>query len=487
MTFENHPALQNRPAVEDVGTFLKENLMSKWVVRLSVLLAMIVSMTARAQSNSAKPNIVVILADDLGYADIGAQGQLPDVRTPNVDSIAKAGVRFTNAYVSCPICSPSRAGFITGRYQTHFGHEFNPGPNESPNFGLPLDQITLPQVLKEAGYTTGMVGKWHLGFRPEMRPQKRGFDEFFGFLAGAHSYNDVGKGRQAVMEGDTAVESSDYLTTEFGKRAADFVERHANDDKPFFLYLAFNAVHDPQQAPEKYLEKFKDVKDQNRQMLLAKLACMDDEVGRVLGALRKHNIEDNTLIVFFSDNGGPTRGNGSRNDPLRGVKGQVLEGGIRIPFMIQWNHHIPAGKVDDRPIISLDIFPTALEVAGAKPPKDVALDGVDLLPFLTGEQEGAPHQSLFWRIGPQWAVRDGNLKLVHRPAEGGIRLYDLSKDIKEEHDLSESNPDDVKRLQKEYDEWNAKNEKPRWYDTRDVKHARQQKHEGASSQPADQE
>jgi arylsulfatase A-like enzyme len=428
---------------------------------LFVLLACAIG--ARAQTPS-RPNILLIVADDLGYADVGAQGILPDVRTPNIDRIAKAGTRFTNAYVSCPVCSPSRAGLLTGRYQTHFGHEFNPGQREVPNFGLPLDQVTLAQALKDAGYTTGALGKWHLGYTPDMHPMKRGFDEFFGFLGGSHSYIDPSPGRlprNELRRGDTLVKDVTYLTDDLGHEAVKFIDHHAKEEKPFFLYLSFNAVHTPQQATQRYLDRFKDVPDKMRQMLLAKLSAMDDAVGEVLDKLRDNKIEDNTLIIFLSDNGGPTPTNGSRNDPLRGHKGQMLEGGIRVAYMMQWNGHIPAGKVYDKPVISLDIFPTALAAAGANAPANVKLDGVNLLPFLKGESDQSPHDALYWRFGALWAIREGNLKLVNQPDEG-TRLYDLESDIRESKDLSGERPEDRKRLQEKYDAWNALNVPARW-------------------------
>jgi arylsulfatase A-like enzyme len=414
-----------------------------------------------------RPNVVLIVADDLGYADIGAQGRMKDVRTPNVDTIAKNGVRCTSGYVSCPVCSPTRAGLMTGRYQQRFGHEFNPGPNESADFGLPLDQVTLAQALKSAGYVTGMVGKWHLGFRPEMRPPRRGFDEFFGFLAGAHSYVQTGEGRNAILRGDQPVGEVEYLTDAFGKEAAAFVERHhAAGGKPFFLYLPFNAVHTPPQVTEKYEKRFADVTDPRRRMLLAKLSALDDAVGLVLEKIREHKLEKDTLIFFISDNGGPTASNGSRNDPLSGFKGEVKEGGVREPFLIQWTGHLPAGKVYDHPVISLDLFPTALAAAGARAPDGVQFDGVNLLPYLNGETADAPHKALYWRYGPQWAVRQGNLKLRHAADDDHSKLFDLAADPAESHDLSAKRPDDVGRLRTEYEQWNAKNQPPRWHSTR---------------------
>jgi arylsulfatase A-like enzyme len=439
-------------------------------IRIAVLLLCTLFLTG-VRADNKRPNIVIFLADDLGYADVGAQGILKDVRTPNIDAIAKAGTRFTNGYVSCPVCSPTRAGLMTGRYQTRFGHEVNCGPDPAPNFGLPVDQVTIAQALKDAGYTTGAFGKWHLGFNANQHPLKRGFDEFYGFLGGAHSYLQAVVGdpyRGAIMRGTEPVKSITYTTDDFAREATDFVEHHANDEKPFFIYLPFNAVHGPPQATAKYLERFKDVKEKKRHVLLAKLSALDDGVGQVMNKLREHKIEDNTLIFFLSDNGGPTGGNGSRNDPFRGVKGQVFEGGVREPFMVQWNGHIPAGKVDDRKVISLDIFPTALAAAGAATPSNVQFDGVNLLPYLTGEKKEDPHDSLYWRFGPKWAVRDGNMKLLHEPAEGTL-MFDLAKDPSEKHDLSKERPDEFKQLKAKYDAWNAKNIPQLWHDSREGK------------------
>ena len=464
--------------------------MKCWVVLLS-LLACCVSCAATDQKAAAKseakagpaspPNIVYIIADDLGYADIGAQGFSKDVKTPNIDGIAKSGVRFTNGYVSCPVCSPTRAGLMTGRYQQRFGHEFNPGPDPSADFGLPLDEVTLPQTLKSAGYVTGMVGKWHLGFAPEQHPNKRGFDEFFGFLAGAHGYNAVGAGNNALMRNQKPLESTEYLTDAFGKEAAAFVEKHGGKGKPFFLYLAFNAIHSPMEAPAKYQDRFASVTDPNRKTMLGMLSAMDDAVGRVMEALAKQGVTDNTLIVFHTDNGGPTRNNGSINTPLRAFKGDVYEGGVRVPFLMQWKGRLPEGKVYDHPVIALDMFPTMVAAAGATPPAGVKLDGVDLMPHLLSANEAPPHQALFWRFGAQrWAVRDGNMKLVHNGSQAATELYDLSSDPAEAKDLAAAQPEVVKRLQATYDKWSGEMEKPRWQDSRT---RRQQQRAADGEQP----
>jgi arylsulfatase A-like enzyme len=434
-------------------------MMRGWIpVLLVAALALMAPGVTRAATT--KTNVVMIVADDLGYADIGVQAVSKDVRTPNIDSIAKAGARFTAGYVSCPVCSPSRAGFITGRYQERFGYEANPIAKFDNIFGLPLDQATLADEFKGNGYATGAFGKWHLGDRPEFHPNRRGFDEFYGFIGGMHSYTRNGKGFNALQHNGTPVDEKEYLTDALTREAVSFIDRHK--DGPFFLYLPYNAVHVPQEAPKKYQDRFPDVADEKRKLMLAMLSAEDDGVGRVLAALHDHGLDENTLVIFFSDNGGPTRGNASRNAPFRGFKGQVWEGGIRIPFMVRWTGRIPAGQVLDRPVISLDIFPTALAAAGIEPRKGLALDGVNLLPWLTGARQDVPHDILYWRFKPAWAVREGDFKLVFAQGEDKPELYDVAKDPGEAKDLATEQPDVAKRLQAKFDAWNAQLMAPRW-------------------------
>ncbi|HNT88139.1 MAG TPA: sulfatase-like hydrolase/transferase, partial [Candidatus Hydrogenedentes bacterium] len=354
--------------------------------------------------DAARPNIIVILADDLGYGDLGVTG-CKDVPTPHIDAIATGGVRFTHGYVSCPVCSPTRAGLMTGRYQQRFGHWYNPGPpvDEQPNIGLPLSETTIADRLKEAGYATGLVGKWHLGLGPEFHPMKRGFDEFFGFPHGSHSYVDSrADTKNPIMRGTEAVDEPAYLTEAFTREAVDFIRRRAG--APFFLYLSYNAVHGPLQAPDAYLERFKAIEDETRRTYAAMLSALDDGVGAVLAALREKGIEEDTLVFFLSDNGGPIAVNGSRNTPFSGAKGTLQEGGIRVPFFLRWPERLPAGRTCDLPVISLDILPTCLAAAGGALPSDAPLDGVNLLPYLAGN-EGAPHDYLFWRYHDGAAVR----------------------------------------------------------------------------------
>ena len=375
---------------------------------------------APAAAAGQKPNILVIVADDLGYGELGCQGW-KDIPTPHIDSIARNGVRFTSGYVSCPVCSPTRAGLMTGRYQQRFGHEFNPGPVElaSDTFGLARDETTLAERLKAAGYATGLVGKWHLGTREGFRPTERGFDEFFGFLGGSHPYLSNGRRRGEIMRGTERFVEPDYLTDAFKREALAFIGRH--HAQPFFLYLAFNAVHAPLQATAKYRARFPGIEDEKRQTFAGMLSAMDDAVGAVLAQLHDLGLEEKTLVFFISDNGGPTPQTTSRNDPLRGTKATTWEGGIRIPFMIQWKGHVPPGKVDERPVISLDIHPTALAAAGVGLPTEKKLDGVNLLPFLEGSSAALPHEFLFWRFGapdgrPQGRLEDHASRFAARRA-----------------------------------------------------------------------
>jgi len=425
------------------------------------------------EARPRKPNVIVIISDDQGYADVGVHG-CKDVPTPHLDSIASNGVRFTNGYVSCPVCSPTRAGLTTARYQQRFGHEFNTGPQPGSlreYVGLPLTEVTMADAMKAAGYVTGAVGKWHLGMRPKYHPFKRGFDHFFGFQHGGHSYLKLKPdGYNPIQRGDKPIHEKEYLTDAFSREAVAFINRHKA--KPFFLYLAYNAVHTPMEATAKYLDRFPDIKDRKRRIYAAMLAAMDDGVGAVLKALRDAGIEDDTVVFFLSDNGGPTRANASLNTPLRGYKGTMWEGGIRVPFFIQWKRRLPAGKTYDQPVIALDIFPTAVAAAGGTMPADRPIDGVNLLPYLEGEKPGPPHDALFWRMGPRHAVRKGHWKLVQMAAQP--ELYDLAADIGETTDLAAQKPDVLKDLADTYAAWDAQMAKPLWAPPRRGKRPKRQ-------------
>ena len=425
-----------------------------------------------AQQKTRKPNIIILLADDLGYADVSMHGS-KDIKTPHIDSIATNGVRCTNGYVSAPYCSPTRAGLMTGRYQQRFGHEFNPViAKNGGKDGLPLDQRTMADLLRAAGYVTALIGKWHLGEEKTQHPQSRGFDEFFGFLTGMHSYLEADdKSQGPLLRGREKAQLNGYLTDVLATEATQFIER--NKDRPFFLYLAFNAVHTPMEAPEANEKEFAKESDAKRRTYLAMTRKLDDAIGQVLAKLRELNLEEDTLVFFLSDNGGPTTKfapNGSRNFPLRGSKGDTWEGGIRVPFVVMWKGRLPAGKTYDHPVISLDILPTSLSAAKATPKMDKALDGVNLLPFLDGKKTDAPHAALFWRFGSQMAVRQGDWVLV-RPSMGAkeyekiaktAMLFNVKEDIGQQKDLADENPVRVRMMQSEWDRWNAELMTPRW-------------------------
>lgn len=445
---------------------------------LALLVAWLIPSQREAQAaDGARPNIVLIVADDLGYADLGFQGGR-DVPTPHLDALAASGVRCSNGYVSGPYCSPTRAGLLTGRYQQRFGHEFNPGPRADGRVGLPLSQATLADRLKSAGYATGLVGKWHLGATPAFHPQRRGFDEFFGFLGGGHTY--FAEQSADIYRGTEVVKEPAYLTDAFGREAVSFIERHKG--YPFFLELAFNAVHTPMDATDARRARFASIADTTRRTYAAMLSALDDAVGGVIGALRASGLEENTLIVFISDNGGPTMLgttiNGSRNDPLRGSKRTTLEGGIRVPFVLSWKGRLPAGRVYDKPVIQLDVLPTALAAAGVAPKADWGLDGVDLLPFLGKDHEKAPHETLYWRLGGQAAIRRGDWKLVRYdrtvdtpgarsnaaagPPLSPFRLYNLAEDVGEAHDRSSEYPDKARELLTAWEDWSRTLARPLW-------------------------
>ncbi len=424
-----------------------------------------------AQLISAHPNIVVILADDLGYGDVSFNG-CPDFSTPNIDSIASNGVSCPDGYVTHPFCSPSRAGLLTGRYQQRFGHENQPEYDATnPLLGLPMEEILLPQILKPAGYVCGAIGKWHLGYAPNFHPLARGFDEFFGFLGADSPYYNA-----QILDGYTTITETAYLTDAFTREAVSFIDRHAT--QPFFLYLPYNAVHSPfDRPPQIYLDRVGNITDPARKIYAAMATAMDDGVGQVLEALQANNLLENTLIFFVSDNGGGQQ-SAARNYPLRGYKLNVLEGGIRVPFAVQWTGRLPAHSVYDEPVSSLDIVATAAAAAGVPLPADRVYDGLDIVPYLTGKQVSPP-RNLFWRwfgLGPDgpsgsvdtiWAVRSGPLKLITERDSVGRppALYNLLNDIGETQDLSATQPVDVNALQQLYAQWDTQTVPPLWQNT----------------------
>lgn len=385
------------------------------------------------------PNIVVILADDQGYGDIGAYGG--EISTPQIDSIARQGVRFTSGYVAGPACVISRCGLLLGRNPARYQCQ------DHLSLGLTGEETTLADHLRDRGYATGIIGKWHLGDTPALRPMAQGFDEFFGFLGGLHLYlPDHEPGDAAFREfavrhtgelyrNNTVVEERGYLTDAFAREAGAFIARHQTE--PFFLYLSFNAVHIPLQATQKYLERIPpSAEDERRRTLAAMTSAMDDAVGSVLNTLRQLGLEEETLVFYLSDNGGDPFSNRSINDPLRGTKGELYEGGVRVPFMLQWKGSLPAGLVYQEPVSALDIAATALAASGTGTAVKPPLDGINLLPYLQQDGFREASRALYWRYRGWRALRLGDWKLLQTDESADWRLYNLGEDISEVHDLA---------------------------------------------------
>jgi len=466
-----------------------------------LLTAVIAALTLAGVSATAepRPNVIFIVVDDLGYGELGCYGG-KGIPTPHLDSLAASGARFTSGYVTAPFCAASRAALMTGRYQTRFGFEFNPigAKNAAPGIGLPVAEKTVADRLRDAGYATGLVGKWHLGGTEPFHPQRRGFDEFFGFLHEGHFYvpqpwqgvttwlrrkklPDGGQGRWTSPNGRTvwsthlgsnepeydtgnpllrssqSVDEKTNLTDAFTREACDFIGRHRS--QPFFLYLAYNAVHSPMQGTDEYMKKFLHIEDIQRRIFAAMLAHLDDSVGKVLAELRESGVEENTLVVFLGDNGGPTSELTSSNAPLRGGKGDLWDGGIRVPFIVSWKNRIPAGRIVDASVASIDATATALELADVGPSQK-RLDGINLMPLLTGKMAEAPERTLFWRVGQKNALLSGNWKLIRDGKEW--QLYDLAHDIGETTNLAAKEPARVQQLTSLWDKWNAEQIEPLW-------------------------
>lgn len=452
---------------------------------LKTLFLLLLSSLSFVTLAQQKPNIVLFLADDLGYAELGCQGNT-DIPTPNINRLAANGVRFTDGYVTNSYCSPSRAGMLTGRYQNRFNYNSNivGHENEDPNLGLPMEETTLAEHLLEAGYVSAVIGKWHQGGTAKYHPYRQGFDYFFGFLHEGHyfvppPYEGVttmlrrrvlpggGDGRWTSADGKTVysthmghnepdydannpllrgsqpVDEQAYLTDAFTREAVSFIDH--NKDRPFFLYMAYNAVHSPLQGADRYMNRFLHIEDIHRRIFAAMLANLDDSVGQIMDKIEAEGMMENTIFIFLSDNGGPTRELTSSNLPLRGGKGDYYEGGIRIPFLMQWKGRVPAGKVYEEPIISLDLFPTLAAAAG-KPVDRPDIDGVDLLPYLTGQKTGAPHDFLFWSFNGKMALRRGDWKIVRNKPDREVELFLLGDDVGETVELSERYPEKTAAL-----------------------------------------
>ncbi len=427
------------------------------------------------------PNILLIFVDDLGYNDVSYNGAT-EIETPNIDRLAEEGVAFSNGYVAHPTCGPSRAGLLTGRHPARFGMETNLAyaPFDE-QYGLPVAETTIAAYLQDAGYRTGLVGKWQLGAAPPFHPLNRGFDYFYGFLGGEHDYFTVDTTRPGfaylpLNDNRSATGFDGYLTDALTDRAVEFVNDDANEDnaaapKPFFLYLAYNAPHTPLQAPRELVQKYSHVEDVKRRTYLAMVDSLDQNVGRVMAALEESGKRDNTVIFFLSDNGGVYPAPGGRlyltwadNDPFNKGKNSFLEGGIRVPFVASWPARWPQGETFEPLVSSMDITATALGLAGGAAVPDRPLDGVNLDPFLVGERDRAPHEALFWRLAdfpppnvPKFAVRSGQAKLVNDSRTGEAQLFDLARDPGETRNLIDDEAETAARLARLWNDWNREN------------------------------
>ncbi len=428
------------------------------IIKEIVLVIFIVTITTgfifdKSYGANQRPNIVIILSDDQGNADAGFQRSPSGISTPSIDKLASEGVAFTNAYASAYVCAPTRAGLLTGRYQQRFGFYRAPDSRK----GMPLSEITLADVLKKEGYTTGVFGKWHLGLTKEYHPCSRGFDEFYGFLGhGAHDYFDLAikenpdDFHQSIYRNYKQISDTGYLTDNLGREASSFIKNNANKENPFFLYLPFNAVHSPLQAPEDDIKRFNSG-DKKRDILLAMTHRMDEAIGDVIETLKEEGVYENTIIFFFSDNGG-AKNNRSNNLPLRGYKHSVYEGGLRVPFIMSWPRELKSA-VSNEPVISLDIMPTICAALGINLPAGKIYDGKNMLSTIQGKLKGPLHNQLYFDGNDgSWAVREGKWKLLFSK-KGSTELYNLDEDLSEENNLALQFPDKVADLKTKYEEW----------------------------------
>ncbi|NMH87951.1 sulfatase-like hydrolase/transferase [Flavivirga algicola] len=431
--------------------------------QLKIILFIFLCISINAQE---KPNIILVLTDDQGWADVGFNGST-DIPTPHLDRMASQGVIFSNGYVSHPYCSPSRAGLLTGRYQARFGHDCNmPYKEENDaSVGTPLSEKMISEALKGQGYRTSAIGKWHVGDHPSLYPPAQGFDHWFGFPGGNMNYwgypanplQTIYRNRKEVSQSELS-----YLTDDFTNEAIDFIARE--DDRPFFIYLAYNAPHSPDHTTKEYLEKTQHIEYGGRNVYASMVNAVDTGIGKIDSTLIANNMKENTIVVFLSDNGG--RVEHADNRPFRGHKGMLFEGGIKVPFFINWPKKLKGNQVYDKPVISLDLFPTFLQAAHGDVSKETDLDGKSLLPYISNENKDNPHNILFWRSvgGFEYAVRKGDYKLYKSAYKNKTLLFNLKKDSYERYDIADENPEIIAQLEADYIEWDSKNIVPGWVD-----------------------
>ena len=442
---------------------IKEIIMYKPSLKLSglILFVFCVPMAysqrvyAQAENNSPtrrKPNVIVILSDDQGTVDMNCYGS-KDLYTPNMDKLAQRGVRFTQLYVGAPVCSPSRAALLTGRYP----QRAQLPDNAHNDGGMPACQLTMAELLKGNGYRTGIFGKWHLGDRMPISPNAQGFDQFFGHKVGcidnySHYYYWGGPNRHDLWQDETEhIEEGKYFPDMLVREAGKFMED--NQDKPFFMYLAFNLPHYPLQAQEKYREMYKDVKDPKRRRYGAFVSTLDEKVGEVVAKLEELKLRDDTLIIFLSDHGHSTEersfGGGGSAGPYRGHKFTVWEGGLRVPCIISWPGHVPEDQVRDQMVSSIDLFPTIAAYTDTPLP-ETKIDGFDIREVINSAVSPSPRKDMYWENGNRWAVRSGNWKLVK---DGELFLSDMNVDTSETHNIADEHKDIVEKLHAMHDDW----------------------------------
>ncbi len=451
------------------------NLNPKLPLLFTSMLTLSVGVATAEAKSEKRPNIIFILSDDGGYADWGFQGS-KQFKTPNLDAMAKRGVILEQAYVTDAVSGPSRAGLMTGRYQQRFGIEENPVSSimsENSKYlgddmGVPAEEKFIPYYLNQAGYKCAVFGKWHLGSTEETHPFAKGYDKFVGFRSGGrnyYKYTDKELAKQGFNDDNLMEyglgeyeEPEVYVTDLLADEACKYVEE--NKDNPFFIYLSFNAVHAPLQIDKRDKDLFPDIEDPFRRKLAAMAFSMDRAVGRLFDTLKEQGLGENTIIVFSNDNGGPN-GTHTSNYPLRGMKATFLEGGIRVPAFVVYPGVIEQDTRYSYPVSFMDFLPTFASVAGVEVPEDAGVDGVDVIPYLTGEKDGRPHQTLYWKCENRGVVRDGDYKFMRfpdRPAE----LYDLSQDVGEHNNIALQHPELMEKYYKMLFAWEMTLERPRW-------------------------
>ena len=467
-------------------------------------------------SEEKPPNILFIVVDDLGKYEISAYGS-ETMHTPYIDQMASEGVRFTDCYVNAPVCAPSRAGLLSGRYPTRYGFETQPMefyPNNlvlyalgryavntgdfvmdsKPKFppewqiqkqGLPPTEFTLAEIMKMRDYKTACIGKWHLGFAKELIPNNRGFDYQYGFygafslyskkrnspnmvnyiqasFASKHQWKMGRKETSAIRRNNKVVKEDRYLTYAIAEEGIEYMARHQDDENPFFLYLAFNAPHVPFQAPRVYYELEGDEPDENKRVYHAMIHALDDAIGGLMEKMEALGLDENTLVFFISDNGGASYTGATDNGPYKGGKLTTFEGGVNVPFIMKWKGHIPEGIVYTNPVSSMDIFMTSTQLAECPLPDDRVFDGVNLLPYVTNENPGKPHDVFYWKADYIHGMRKGNWKFILSTRDKWMELYNISEDKYEHYDLHDVHPDTLEKLRMEFDVWKEEQEPPLW-------------------------